>query len=58
MSTVKGYASHEEKIFTAISTAQSAMSKADTVSDKAAANDQVSSALNGVNKTTSELSRY
>ena len=48
VSTVKGYASHEEKIFTAISTAQSAMSKADTVSDKAAANDQVSSALNGL----------
>ena len=48
VSTVKGYASHEEKIFTAISNAQSAMSKADTVSDKAAANDQVSSALNGL----------
>lgn len=46
--TVKGYAEHEEKIFTAISTAQSAMSKAETVTDKAAANDQVSSALNGL----------
>lgn len=48
VSTVKGYASHEEKIFTAISTAQSAMTKAETVTDKAAANDQVSSALNGL----------
>lgn len=48
VSTVKGYAAHEEKIFTAISTAQSAMTKAETVTDKAAANDQVSSALNGL----------
>ena len=48
VSTVKGYAAHEEKIFTAISTAQSAMTKAESVTDKAAANDQVSSALNGL----------
>ncbi|MBR6896466.1 MAG: LemA family protein [Lactococcus sp.] len=48
VSTVKGYAAHEEKIFTAISTAQSAMTKAETVTNKAAANDQVSSALNGL----------
>ena len=48
VSTVKGYAAHEEKIFTAISTAQSAMTKAETVTDKAVANDQVSSALNGL----------
>ena len=48
VSTVKGYAAHEEKIFTAISTAQSVMTKAETVTDKAAANDQVSSALNGL----------
>lgn len=48
VSTVKGYAAHEEKIFTAISTAQSAMNKAETVSDTAAANNQMTSALNGL----------
>lgn len=46
--TVKGYAAHEEKVFTAISTAQSAMSKAETVTDTAAASNQMSSALNGL----------
>ncbi len=46
--TVKGYATHEEKVFTAISTAQSAMSKAETVTDTAAASNQMSSALNGL----------
>lgn len=46
--TVKGYATHEEKIFTAISSAQSAMNKAESVSDKSDANNQMTSALNGL----------
>jgi LemA protein len=48
VATVKGYAAHEEKIFADISTAQNAMSKASSVSDTAAASNQMTSALNGL----------
>ncbi|GFH40056.1 LemA family protein [Lactococcus insecticola] len=46
--TVKGYASHEEKIFDDISNAQNAMAKANSVTDTAAANNQMTSALNSL----------
>jgi LemA protein len=43
--TVKGYAQHEEKVFSDIAEARSRLLSAQTVDQKAAANDQVSSAL-------------
>ncbi len=45
VATVKGYASHEEKIFTEIAEARSRMLAADTPAQKADADDAVSSAL-------------
>jgi LemA protein len=43
--TVKGYAQHEEKVFSDIAEARSRLLSAQTVEQKSAANDQVSSAL-------------
>ena len=45
VNTVKGYAKHEEKIFTEIAEARSKLIGAKTVGEKSEANDQVSSAL-------------
>ena len=43
--TVKGYAQHEEKVFSEIAEARSRLLSAQTVDQKSAANEQVSSAL-------------
>jgi LemA protein len=45
VNTVKGYAKHEEKIFTEIAEARSKLIGAKTVGEKSEANDQVTSAL-------------
>lgn len=43
--TVKGYAKHEKSVFENVTKARSALLKADTMPDKAAANNQLSGAL-------------
>lgn len=45
VNTVKGYAKHEESIFTEIAEARSKLLSAQTVGEKSAANDQVTGAL-------------
>ena len=45
VNTVKGYAAHEEEIFTQVTNARQALLSAGTVDQKAAANDQLTSAL-------------
>jgi LemA protein len=45
VNTVKGYAQHEEKIFTEIADARSRLLSAKTVGEKSEANEQVTSAL-------------
>lgn len=45
VSTVKGYAAHETEVMTQISDARAKLSGATTVEDKAAANDELSTAL-------------
>ncbi|BBI31676.1 LemA family protein [Cohnella abietis] len=45
VSTVKGYAAHEEKVFTAIADARSKLSGARTTAEKAAANTELEGAL-------------
>lgn len=45
VSTVKGYTSHESDVLTQISNARAKLAGASTMSDKASANDEVSSAL-------------
>jgi len=46
VSTVKGYASHEKDVITSISNARANLASAKSPADKAAANDQLSGALN------------
>lgn len=48
VSTVKGYASHEEEIIQSISDARSKLSGARTTSEKAEANEELTSALNNL----------
>lgn len=48
VSTVKGYASHEEEIIQSISDARSKLSAARTTSEKAEANEELTSALNNL----------
>lgn len=43
--TVKGYAKHEKSVFTEVTKARSALMKADTLEQKAKANDMLSGAL-------------
>ena len=45
VNTVKGYANHEEEVFTQIANARTEYGNASTVEDAAAANDDLSSAL-------------
>ncbi|HHW46261.1 MAG TPA: LemA family protein [Clostridiales bacterium] len=45
VNTVKGYAAHEEKIYTDIANARSRLAGASTMQEKAEANDELSSAL-------------
>lgn len=45
VSTVKGYAEHEKEVFTAIADARSKLSGANTITEQAAANDELSSAI-------------
>lgn len=45
VSTVKGYAEHEKEVFTALADARSKLSGANTISEQAAANDELSSAI-------------
>ena len=45
VNTVKGYASHEEKIYTALADARANMNKASTVQEKADADQQLSTAI-------------
>ena len=48
INTVKGYTKHEEKIINEITTARENLVGAKTVEEKAAANDKLTSALNGL----------
>lgn len=48
VSTVKGYTSHETEIINSITTARENLLKADTVSEKSKANDELSTALNAL----------
>ena len=45
VNTVKGYAAHEEDVFTAVSDARSRMAGAESIEEKSAANAEVESAL-------------
>ncbi|MEQ8198007.1 MAG: LemA family protein [Clostridiaceae bacterium] len=49
VSTVKGYAAHEEKIFTALADARSKIAGATTVAEKAQGDAQLTSALKSLN---------
>jgi LemA protein len=49
VNTVKGYASHEQKIIDTITDARAAVSGANSIKELSAANDKLSSALNGLN---------
>ena len=49
VNTVKGYASHEQKIINTITDARAAVSGANSIKELSAANDKLSSALNGLN---------
>lgn len=48
VSTVKGYTSHETEIINSITTARENLLKANTVSEKSKANDELSTALNAL----------
>lgn len=48
VSTVKGYTSHETEIINSITTARENLIKANTVSEKSKANDELSTALNAL----------
>lgn len=48
VSTVKGYASHEEKIINQITSARENLLKADSIEDKSEANAELTSALNAL----------
>ncbi len=48
VSTVKGYASHEEKVIESITTARENLLKADDIEEKSAANNELTSALNAL----------
>lgn len=48
VSTVKGYTQHEEKIINSITEARAKMTSAKSVSDKAEANDELTTALNSL----------
>ncbi len=43
--TVKGYAKHEKSVFESVTKARSALMKADTLADKAKANDMITNSL-------------
>ena len=49
VSTVKGYANHEEAIFTELAEARTAMSSANTIAEKTEANNKLESALGKFN---------